>query len=1099
MAGTWLLPVGSGTHAGRGQVRLLRGGLRTRRRSTLGTQDLAIDRIGWELPPQLSKVLPNSRAARVGTELRPGDELVEADEVVTVGGERNGWSEKGTVGIDQPQLIPLANVAGDIEPMFEARPLKLLFRRRPEPNSKDAALVALVALVVRDEYPRLRPQETQEQGMRTVGNIRIEEVSAYGDPAQYLECFNLAVLVIHNLAVHVPGMGGTPEPSEVGDGKAGNLELLHSEPRILRVLLEVMPADATSPSLRRLLFSTLTCLCQERAVSGRIFHAMAEYFQNCQKTDSSLHKYIMFVSRMSAEEDAMVARRALIEIFHGMSQAPSELRRKFLSREIMVLACSPWAGRQRCYMENPIPEIQIRAFESMYFCTLGACAPELWSDLDILARMVRAAGQAQSVADENSSTWASSSPLAFRDIWHRWRPGWYFLIFFVNALGASLLLPGGECEPWCENTSLWHYRICFSGLMLASLGSGCVAAFLKKRAGASAHVRSASGYAIINWLQSILGTTSLYLSDGVTYYGIIPVQHANGETPKTFRALIVFRGLLYMIASFWMQKLIASRLDLLEQSSHQKFCSGCIRRLLRVQACTATLTALLVCVWVVLVAIMNSDSFFTKARCPAAMAGLTAFFNVLANIVAACSLTKSFLLLRRILGIAKLKAAPPAARLSLGRARRFAALQTGGISFSLVLTILVIPCIVLGNIGNSQFGDLFYLDYVVVSVQAMDVLGNALAVLLLSGGHRLSKVEQAPGLLGCWACSRQTKAPPEQAGVWSPTWRAKVEELSLRGMTLRNLLLFYDDELPSMPGWKFAPKEHRTRDVVRRAIIPLTSREESAYAASALNRDGPQRAQVMVTHNWGNFFNDLLAAVVSDALGECSFRMVSQLLEEDCAFLTQILARSGRLDDTYWICAFAVNQHISICHSNPYDRDPLTNELHPVCTCSSVNISDPDGRSTISEINKFDDMMYHLATTGICRQVIAVDKQLDLFHRAWCVAEIAEAKRLDMIQSLKLLSKATIQQRARTLEDLDVRSMNASSAKDKELILRKIKDIDEFNAELRALIFDPKSGLVASWFTMDSLQQVGEVGRLIRWGLADAGTGKVWKVWEAVD
>ena len=54
-------------------------------------------------------------------------------------------------------------------------------------------------------------------------------------------------------------------------------------------------------------------------------------------------------------------------------------------------------------MENPSPEIQIRAFESMYFCTLGACAPDLWSDLDILARMVRAAGQAQNVADENSS------------------------------------------------------------------------------------------------------------------------------------------------------------------------------------------------------------------------------------------------------------------------------------------------------------------------------------------------------------------------------------------------------------------------------------------------------------------------------------------------------------------------------------------------------------------------------------------------------------------------------------------------------------------------------------------------------------------------
>ncbi|CAK9059480.1 unnamed protein product [Durusdinium trenchii] len=224
-------------------------------------------RIGWELPPQLSKVLPNRSAARVCTELRPGDELVEVN------------------GTDVTELEQ-----GDIEPMFEARPLKLLFRRRPEPSKErgrgalrgwmkgGGALEAVVTRGVR---------EKQEEGMRVVGNIRIEQVqkvAAYGDPAQYLECFNLAVLVIHNLAV-----------------EAKNLELLHSEPRILRVLLEVgcslqrqvMPADATSPSLRRLIFSTLTCLCQEKAVSGRIFHAMAEYFQNCQKTDSSLHKYIM--------------------------------------------------------------------------------------------------------------------------------------------------------------------------------------------------------------------------------------------------------------------------------------------------------------------------------------------------------------------------------------------------------------------------------------------------------------------------------------------------------------------------------------------------------------------------------------------------------------------------------------------------------------------------------------------------------------------------------------------------------------------------------------------------------------------------------------
>ena len=275
----------------------------------------------------------------------------------------------------------------------------------------------------------------------------------------------------------------------------------------------------------------------------------------------------------------------------------------------------------------------------------------------------------------------------------------------------------------------------------------------------------------------------------------------------------------------------------------------------------------------------------------------------------------------------------------------------------------------------------------------------------------------------------------------------------------------------------------------------MTSREECAFSVSAFNKDGPKRAQVMVTHNWGNLFSDLLAAVLSDALQECSFSLPAELLQEDCAFLQDLLAKMGRLDETYWICAFAVNQHISICHSNPYDRDPFTNQLHPVCHCNSTNIIDPDGRSASSEINKFDDMMRLLATTGGCKQVIAVDKSLDLFRRAWCVAEIAEAKRLQMDQSLKLWSKATLQERARTLENLDVRDMRASSETDKELILGKIQDVDDFNAELQVLIFDPKSGLVATWNAMDSLQQIGEVGRLIRWGLADAGSGKVWKAW----
>ena len=476
-----------------------------------------------------------------------------------------------------------------------------------------------------------------------------------------------------------------------------------------------------------------------------------------------------------------------------------------------------------------------------------------------------------------------------------------------------------------------------------------------------------------------------------------------------------------------------------------------------------------------------------------AIGGITLLCNWAASIVAICSFRKSYSELRRICRLAEANEAPISARSSLRRARRFAGLQGLGVSFSLLFTLLLVPA----RVSSMLLGyDDDALAVVLFLIQAFDALGNAVAVLLLSGSHRMAKVESSQGS----QCGSKVEKPEhsrnQQTSHEDVNWTRKVEELSMRGMTLRSLLQFYQENLPSMPDWKYAPREHKTRDVVRRAIIPLTSSEECAFSVSAFNKDGPKRAQVMVTHNWGNSFSDLLAAVLSDALQECSFSLPAELLQEDCAFLQDLLAKMGRLDDTYWICAFAVNQHISICHSNPCDRDPFTNQLHPVCHCNSTNIIDSDGRSASSEINKFDDMMHLLATTGGCRQVIAVDKPLDLFRRAWCVAEIAEAKRLQMDQSLKLWSKATLQERARTLENLDVRDMRASSDKDKELILGKIQDVDDFNAKLQVLIFDPKSGLVATWNAMDSLQQIGEVGRLIRWGLADAGSGKVWKAWD---
>ena len=652
------------------------------------------------------------------------------------------------------------------------------------------------------------------------------------------------------------------------------------------------------------------------------------------------------------------------------------------------------------------------------------------------------------------------------------------VIVFTATATAALYPQDSPGITNCPSSS----KFFFLGLMLKSVGAGCVAAFLIKRAGANLHARSACGYAIFNWLQSIL-SSRMFFSD-------LCEVVLNEDS-----ALLFFRDVLYLISQVWMQTLIASRLELLEQTSGKEFCGCCSRRLAWMQAFGVMVFTLLL-----VFSIGECRYHFEQAAGISLL--LTRFCNWVAFVIGICSLTRSLLQLQKLLHLARLSGTSTAGESCLRQARRFAALQVLGVSLSLVLSICgdfavaIAPVAIARRTPSTDAS----LAWGALVFQASNCLGNAAAVLLLSGSHRLPPTDsQACQQLPFWTCRAQPKAVSANEVDWSPSWKEKVVELSLRGMTLRSLLLFQQEDLPSMPDWQYSPKEHKTRDVVRRVIIPLTRREESSYAVSSLNRDGARRAQIMVTHNWANSFKDLLAAVVSDALNECSFRLATQLLEDDAAFLCKVLAESQRLDDTYWICAFAVNQHCSICHSNPYDRDPLTNELHPVCNCSSVNISDPDGRSTVSEINKFDDMMYHLATTGGFRQVVAVDQSLDVFDRAWCVAEIAEAKRLQMNQALKLASKATIVQRARTLENLDVRGMHASSETDKELILNKIKgnmSIDQFNTDLQSLIFDRKSGLLASWNAMDSLQQIGQVGRLIRWGLADAGTGKVWKAWD---
>jgi len=161
------------------------------------------------------------------------------------------------------------------------------------------------------------------------------------------------------------------------------------------------------------------------------------------------------------------------------------------------------------------------------------------------------------------------------------------LVLVINATATLLLWPVDAeiLDPWYNPVCPLKMRLFFFGLMLSSFGAGCVAAFLVRRAEASGHTKWACGYAIINWIQAMLGSLGLTSPTEDWHwqctYGVIPDRDSGGKI--WYSALACCRLLLYLVASFWMQTLIASRLDLLEQSSNRNYRSGCFRRLMWAQ------------------------------------------------------------------------------------------------------------------------------------------------------------------------------------------------------------------------------------------------------------------------------------------------------------------------------------------------------------------------------------------------------------------------------------------------------------------------------------------------------------------------------------
>ena len=379
-------------------------------------------------------------------------------------------------------------------------------------------------------------------------------------------------------------------------------------------------------------------------------------------------------------------------------------------------------------------------------------------------------------------------------------------------------------------------------------------------------------------------------------------------------------------------------------------------------------------------------------------------------VLVAVTLCRVVSMFHRAVGVARQQGLAIAAT-SFQTCRGRSILQCAGVLISLATTLILT---VVAGLSLKQVGGLSDTLPSWNAAQCVNTLVNAAGITLLSGASTLitSKGILRFPPLGCQCrcrfrkcCVRSVQSARRSKNLETgeeDDWEKKSRELANRGISLEELLAFYkglgDTIMPS-----FQPSVHTTNDVVRLAIIPLTFSSCSSYA-ELVNRGEEVLPKKMVTHNWSNLFRDLLASVIADAVGEHTFEFIAELLSDKAGVevVEDMLRVHGSIQETFWICAFAVNQHVGICGGNPAATfDPVSGITHPICKCSRPKFfnEDPplnaDGKSIHCEMNKFDDMMALLARENPdFAEVVAVDASLDLFGRAWCVAELAEAHRM---------------------------------------------------------------------------------------------------------
>jgi len=345
---------------------------------------------------------------------------------------------------------------------------------------------------------------------------------------------------------------------------------------------------------------------------------------------------------------------------------------------------------------------------------------------------------------------------------------------------------------------------------------------------------------------------------------------------------------------------------------------------------------------------------------------------------------------------------------------------------------------------------------------------------------------------------------PSESPRRSKEWITRVDELAGRSIDLAELLRFYHSlGEPAGPMPHYDPLRHTTNDIVRQVIIPVTQTADGGGVAYAdLNGPSPEKLpNCMVTHSWSNLFLHLVAAVVAEALEVDEYsELAAQLAAQNSKGMEEALRARGKAHQRYWICAFCVNQHASICArfnkappvATPeyarWDRnrrDSVTHKIFPLCSCSEpkhLNDNSPDK----CELNKFDVMMEHLNQEVLgFRQLAAVDRDFNLFSRIWCIAELVQAHTSGIPQTVCIYSNEVLALQNEDLSlfvklaTLTATECSASRQADKEEILSKISDIDEFDAQLQVTIFGERGFLQQHVVGLDVLDAAARSARRV--------------------